>query len=535
MAGKKIIYGEEARAALASGLNKVADAVKTTLGPKGRCALLRRPWGATEPTKDGVTVARDITLEDPAEDAGAQLCKQVAMKTNDVAGDGTSTSVLLAQAIVSEALKRMRLGSSAQGIKRGLDKACDIVVKAIEKLSKSVTLEDDAKIRFVASVSGNNETVGNLVIDAFNVVGADGVVAIEGSDTGDLTLDVRKGMQLDRGYISPYFVTDPIAMECIMENPRILLWERKITNAGDVYILLKSMFSGMETRPLLIIADDIDGDALSTLVANRVKQQVPVCAIRAPRFGEQRRDIMSDIAVLTGGTFYAESLGTDITKIDPATLGTCAKLKVTTGQTIFFDGAGGEEAIHERIESLKKLEKDSKDKTDKGKYKERVSKLSTGLAVLKVGAPTEQEAKELRYRVEDSVNATRAALEEGIVPGGGMTLVQIMPELYKEYLNEKNEDVRSGMLAVYEALASPMRCIAFNSGASPDIVVDHARIHLQGYNALTDDYVDDMVEAGIIDPTKVARSALQNAVSIAGTIVTTETLIYDLPEENQPQ
>jgi chaperonin GroEL len=525
MAAKQLLYNENARRALERGVNKVADAVKVTLGPKGRNVVLDKKWGSPTITKDGVTVAKEIELEDPYENMGAQLTKEVASKTNDVAGDGTTTATVLAQAIVGEGLRFVAAGGNPIAVKRGIDQAAQQVVEFIK--SESQPIKDKEQIAFVANIAGNDLEVGKHVADAMEKVGKDGVITVEESKGRDTILEVVEGMQFDRGYVSPYFVTDPERMEAILENPVILLHEKKISSAQDLLPFLEK--AAAIRRPLLIIAEDIEADALATLVLNKIRGVLQVVAVKALGFGDRRKAMLEDIAVLTGGKFVSEDLGIKLDSITPDMLGQAKKVVISKEETTIIEGAGSKSDVEGRISQIKAQIDKTDSNYDKEKLQERLAKLSGGVAVIKVGASTETELKEKKHRYEDALSATRAAVEEGIVPGGGSTLLRAAETLSK--LNATGDEL-TGVQIVKKALEAPLRTIAENAGAEGSVIIEKVRGTQKGWglNAATGEIVD-LLKAGIIDPAKVTRCTIQNASSIAGLLLTTEALVAEKPEK----
>ncbi len=527
MAAKIIVYDEEARRALERGANTVAQAVKVTLGPKGRNVVLDKKWGAPTITKDGVTVAKEIELKDPYENMGAQLVKEVASKTNDVAGDGTTTATVLAQAIVNEGLRVVAAGANPMAVKRGIEKA---VEKAVEEVkARAIQISDRESVANVASIAGNDREIGDLVADAMDKVGKDGVITVEESKGTATTLEFTEGMQFDKGYISPYFVTDAERMEAVLEDPLILIHEKKISAAADLIPVLEKISAAR--RPLVIIAEDVDGDALATLVVNKLRGTINVAAVKAPGFGDRRKAMLEDIAILTAGRFLSEDLGIKLENVNLNDLGEAAKVIITKENTTIVEGKGSSEAVQGRIAQIKRAIEETDSSYDREKLQERLAKLSGGVAVIKVGAATETELKEKKHRFEDALSATRAAVEEGIVAGGGATLVSIIPALDAI---EAEDDEKTGVNIVRRALEEPLRTIANNAGLEGSVVVQRVKSEKPGIglNALTEEYVD-LVATGIVDPVKVTRSALQNAASIAGMILTTETLVAEKPEEEK--
>jgi len=520
---KEIKFDEEARRALERGVNALADAVKVTLGPKGRNVVLDKKYGSPTITNDGVTIARDIELEDPFENMGAQLVKEVATKTNDIAGDGTTTATILAQAMVHEGMKNVAAGANPMIIKKGIKIAVDTLVKELEKTSKKVKTKEEKEQ--VASISAGDEEIGGLIADAMEKVGDDGVITVEESKTMDTALETVEGMQFDRGYVSPYMVTDPDKMEAVMSNPYVFITDRKITLIADIMPVLEKVVQ--QGRELLIIAEDIEGEALATLVVNRLRGTFKAVAVKAPGFGDRRKAMLQDIATLTGATVISEEVGR---KLDSATLedlGSCSQVRVTKDLTTIVDGAGKKADIAARVAQIKAQVAETTSDFDKEKLQERLAKLAGGVAVIKVGAATETELKDKKLRIEDALNATRAAVAEGIVAGGGTALLQVQGALDK--IDVKGDE-KTGVSIVRRAIEEPIRQIAFNAGLEGAVIVDTVKRSKKGigFNALTEEYVD-MIKAGIVDPCKVTRSALQNAASIAAMILTTETIVADKP------
>ncbi len=532
---KMLAFDEEARRALERGVNIVAKAVKATLGPRGRNVVLSKKWGSPTITKDGVTVAKEIELEDPYENMGAQLVKEVASKTNDVAGDGTTTATVLAQAILKEGLRAIASGANPLIVKRGIDKAVEAAVAGIKELSHPVNGKED--VENVASISGNDPEIGQFVAEAMYKVGKDGVITIEESKGTDTTVNVVEGMQFDKGYISPYFVTDPERMEAVLENPMILIFEKKISNVQDMLPVLEKVAT--QRAPLVIIAEDIEGEALATLVLNKIRGVLQVAAVKAPGFGDRRKAMMEDIAILTGGKFITEDLGMKLENVDASMLGRARKISISKDNTTIVEGAGDIADVKGRIEQIRKSIETTESSYDREKLQERLAKLSGGVAEIKVGAATESELKEKKHRFEDALSATRAAVDEGIVPGGGVTLLNVIPMLDKVLEDMKTlplavmEDQIAGVKIVKRALEEPIRTIASNAGLEGSVVVDKIKNSGKsgwGLNALTEEY-GDMVAMKIVNPAKVERSALQNAASIASLVMTSECLIADKPEE----
>jgi chaperonin GroEL len=528
MAAKTLLYDENARRALERGVNKVADAVKVTLGPRGRNVVLDKKWGSPTITKDGVTVAKEIELEDAYENMGAQLCKEVASKTNDVAGDGTTTATVLAQSIVTEGLRYVAAGGNPIAVKRGIDKAVEIVIAEIKKASSPI--KDKEQVEFVATIAGNDNEIGKHVANAMDKVGKDGVITVEESRGRETTLEVVEGMQFDRGYISPYFVTDPERMEAVLENPLILIHEKKIGNAQEFVGFLEK--AAQTRRPILIIAEDLEGDALATTVLNKIRGVLPIAAVKAPGFGDRRKAMLEDIAVLTAGRFISEDLGTKLENVGIEFLGTAKKIVITKEDTTIIEGAGTKADVMGRIAQIKAQIDKTDSNYDKEKLQERLAKLSGGVAVIKVGASTETELKEKKHRYEDALSATRAAVEEGIVPGGGVTLLAACKGLEKSNLTG---DELTGIHIVKRALEEPLRTIAENAGLEGSVIVEKVKNSKPGHglNALTGEIVD-LIKAGVVDPAKVTRSTIQNAASIAGLVLTTEVLVVEKPEPKKP-
>ena len=526
MAAKELQFEEQARRSLERGVNILADAVKVTLGPKGRNVVLEKKFGSPSIVNDGVTIAKEIEVEDKFENMGAQLVREVASKTNDVAGDGTTTATVLAQAIVREGLRNVAAGSNPMLIKRGIDKAVEAAVAEIKKVATKV--EGSAAIANVATISANDKTIGELVAKAMDAVGKDGVITVEESKGTQTELELVEGMQFDKGYISPYMVTDPERMEAILEEPYILLFEKKISAIADLIKPLEAVVrSG---RPLLIIAEDVDGEALATLVVNKLRGTLNVVAVKAPGFGDRRKAMMEDLAVLTEGKFITEDLGLKLENVDLTYFGRAKRVVITKEDTTLVEGAGAAAAIQGRIAQIKSQIDKSDSDYDKEKLQERLAKLSGGVAVIRVGAATETELKEKKLRIEDALSATRAAVEEGIVAGGGVTLLKAIDAVKAaEYIG----DEKIGAAIIARALESPLRTIAENAGQEGSVVVNRVREGGLGYNAATNKY-EDLLAAGVVDPAKVTRSALQNAASIAGLLLTTEALIAEKPEKSAP-
>lgn len=528
---KDIKFDEKARRSLLKGVDKLADTVKTTLGPKGRNVVLEKSYGAPEITNDGVTIAKAIELKDHFENMGAKLVSEVAQKTNDIAGDGTTTATVLTQAIVNEGMKNVTAGANPVGIRRGIEKATKAAVDELHKISHKVSGRDE--IAQVASVSSASEEVGNLIADAMEKVGHDGVISIEESKGVNTELSVVEGMQFDRGYLSQYMVTDNDKMEADLDNPYILITDKKISNIQDILPLLQEIVQ--QGKSLLIIADDVEGEALPTLVLNKIRGTFNVVAVKAPGFGDRRKAMLEDIAILTGGTVISSDLGLELKDTKIEQLGTAGRITITKDSTTIVEGAGSKDAISERTEQIKKQIADTTSDFDREKLQERLAKLSGGVAVIKVGAATETELKEKKYRIEDALNSTRAAVEEGYVAGGGTALVDVMKAIDNN-VKADTDDAKTGVKIVLAALSAPVRQIAENAGKDGSVILDHL-LHADleiGYNAATDKW-ENMVTAGIIDPTKVTRSALQNAASIAALLLTTEAVVADEPEESKAQ
>ncbi len=528
---KQLVFSEEARRELKRGVDVLANAVKTTLGPKGRNVALDKKWGSPTVTHEGVTVAKEIELEEPFANMGAQLLKEAATKTNDVAGDGTTTATVLAQAIVNEGLKNVAAGANPMLLKRGIEKAAQAVVDEIKKMAVEVESRED--IAHVAAISANDPEIGQLIAEVMEKVGKDGVITVEESKTGlAFETEYVEGMQFDRGYISPYFITDADRMEAVLENPYILIHEKKISSAQDLLpILEKIMQSG--NRNLLVIAEDVDGEALATLVLNKLRGVFNVVAVKAPGFGERRKAMLQDIAILTGGTVISEEVGLTLEKATLNELGTAKKVQVTKEETTLIDGAGSEADIKARVEQIRAQIEETTSDYDREKLQERVAKLAGGVAVIKVGAATEVEMKEKKARVEDALHATRAAVEEGIVAGGGVALVRALAAL--KDLKADNHDQEVGISIASRAMEEPLRQIVANAGGEPSVVLNRVAEGKGnfGFNAATGEY-GDMVEMGILDPTKVTRSALQNAASVATLMITTEAMVAEEPKEEAP-
>jgi chaperonin GroEL len=531
---KQVIHGEESRAAILRGVNQLADAVKITLGPKGRNVVLDKKFGSPTITKDGVTVAKEIELKDSLENMGAQMVREVASKTSDVAGDGTTTATVLAQAIFREGVKTVAAGANPMALKRGIDKAVERATEEIKRMAKPV--KGDA-IAQVGTISANGDrTIGELIAEAMDKVGKDGVITVEESKTMQTELDVVEGMQFDRGYLSPYFVTDPERMEAVLDNPLILIHEKKISSMKDLLPLLEQI--AKMSKPFLLIAEDVEGEALATLVVNKLRGTLNVCAVKAPGFGDRRKAMLEDIAILTGGKVISEDLGIKLENVKLEDLGRAKKVTVDKDNTTIVEGAGKDADIAARVKTIKGQIEETTSDYDREKLQERLAKLVGGVAVIRVGAATETELKEKKARVEDAMHATRAAVEEGIVPGGGVALVRAAKALDKFKANEDGEgdtDEQIGVTIVRRALEEPLRQIATNAGVEGAVVVEKVRSEKNenhGFNAATEEY-EDLVKAGVIDPAKVTRTALQNAASIAGLMLTTEALVSEIPEEDK--
>ena len=525
---KQILFDEEARRALGRGVDALANAVKVTLGPKGRNVVLDKKYGAPTITNDGVTIARDIELEDPFENMGAQLVKEVATKTNDIAGDGTTTATLLAQAMIQEGMRNVVAGANPMIVKKGIETAVKTLVDEIKSKAKKV--ETKAKIAQVAAISSGDAEVGDLIAEAMEKVGKDGVITVEESKSMDTNLSVVEGMQFDRGYISPYMVTDTEKMEAIMDDPYVLITDRKISSVADILPVLEQVVK--QGKQIVIISEDLDGEALATIVVNKLRGTFKALAVKAPGFGDRRKAMLEDIAILTGGTVISEELGRKLDSVTLTDLGRARQVRSTKEETTIVDGAGDKNQIASRVDQLKKQIAETTSDFDREKLQERLAKLAGGVAVVEIGAATEVEMKDKKYRVEDALNATRAAVEEGIVAGGGTTFIDILPALDK--INAEG-DVKVGVDIVRRAIEAPVRQIAENAGLEGSVVVDSVKKAGDGigFNALENTYVD-MIGAGIVDPAKVTRSALQNAASIAAMVLTTETLVTDKPEPEAP-
>ncbi|HEY8499975.1 MAG TPA: chaperonin GroEL [Clostridia bacterium] len=527
---KQIIFGEEARKGLEIGVNKLADTVKVTLGPKGRNVVLDKKFGSPLITNDGVTIAKEIELEDEYENMGAQLVKEVATKTNDVAGDGTTTATLLAQAIIREGLKNVAAGANPMILKKGISKAVEEAVKGIEEISQKVKGKED--IARVASISANDEEIGSLIADAMDKVTNDGVITVEEAKTMGTSLEVVEGMQFDRGYISSYMVTDADKMEAVLDDPYILITDKKLSSIQEILPILEQIVQ--QGKKMLIIAEDVEGEALATLIVNKLRGTFICVAVKAPGFGDRRKEMLRDIAVLTGGQVITEELGLDLKETTINQLGRAAKVVVQKENTIIVDGAGDPDEIKARIASIKSQIEETTSDFDREKLQERLAKLSGGVAVIQVGAATETEMKEKKHRIEDALAATRAAVEEGIVAGGGTAFINVLPRVSK-LAGTLTGDAKTGAKIIEKALEEPVRQIAANAGLEGSVIVDKVKSSKPGvgFDVLTESYVD-MIGAGIVDPAKVTRFALQNAASVASMVLTTEGLVADIPEKEPP-
>ena len=523
---KQIKYGQDARHALESGINQLADTVKITLGPKGRNVVLDKKFGAPLITNDGVTIAKEIELEDPFENMGAQLVKEVATKTNDVAGDGTTTATLLAQALVREGLKNVAAGANPMIVRKGIQKAVDTAVEKLLATAKQVQGKED--IARVAAVSAANEGIGELIAEAMEKVTADGVITVEESKTAETYSEIVEGMQFDRGYITPYMVTDTEKMEAVLDDPYILITDKKISNIQEILPLLEQVMQA--GRKLVIIAEDVEGEALSTLIVNKLRGTFVCVPVKAPGFGDRRKEMLQDIAILTGGQVISEELGLELKDTQVSQLGTARQIKIQKELTVIVDGGGDKQAIADRVGQIRRELEASTSEFDREKLQERLAKLAGGVAVVKVGAATETEMKEMKLRIEDALAATKAAVEEGIVAGGGTSYIDVIPTV-AALLDETEGDEKTGVAIVLKALEEPAWQIAKNAGLEGSVIVDKVKScdTGKGYNALTEEYVD-MISAGIVDPVKVTRSALQNAASVASMVLTTESLVTDIPE-----
>jgi chaperonin GroEL len=529
VAAKELVYNEAARRALERGVNALADTVKVTLGPRGRNVVIEKKFGSPTVVSDGVTIAKEISVEDPFENMGAQLVREVASKTNDVAGDGTTTATVLAQAIFREGLRNVAAGANPMGLKRGIDKAVARTIEEIRKLATPV--QEQTKIQEVATIAANDPVIGKLIAEAMDKVGKDGVITVEESRTTQTQLEFVEGMQFDKGYISPYMITDPERMEAVLEDPLLLFYEKKISNIQDMVPLLEQVLQ--QGSPLAIIAEDVEGEALATLVVNKLRGTFNAIAVKAPGFGDRRKAMLEDMAILTGGTYISEDLGSKLENVTLDMLGRCKRLVVTKDDATIIEGHGEVSAIQGRIAQIKAALEKSESDYDREKLSERIAKLSGGVAVVKVGAATETELKEKKQRIEDALSATRAAVEEGIVPGGGSTLIRLIPCLTDDL--GVDHDERVGVAIVRRALEEPARVIAQNAGQEGSIVVQQIKSLPggQGYDARADEYCD-LVARGVVDPAKVTRSAIENAASIASLLLTTECLVAERPENDKP-
>ncbi len=531
MSAKELKFSQEARKSILNGVNILADAVKVTLGPKGRNVVIEKSFGAPNITKDGVTVAKEIELSDKFENMGAQMVREVASKTNDDAGDGTTTATVLAQAIFREGAKIVAAGLNPMDVKRGIDKAVEAVIAELKKQAKPI--KDQKEIAQVGTISANNDpTIGKILAEAMEKVGKEGVITVEESKTSETTLDVVEGMQFDRGYLSPYFVTNPDKMEAILDNPYILIYDKKISSMKDLLPTLEKVVQ--RNKPLLIIAEEVEGEALATLVVNKLRGTIHVAAVKAPGFGDRRKEMLQDIAILTGGTVISEDLGHKLEQVRLEDLGQARKISIDKDNTTIVDGAGKKADVEARVKTIRSQIAETTSDYDREKLQERLAKLHGGVAVINVGAATEVEMKEKKARVEDALNATRAAVEEGIVPGGGTALLRASKVL--DTLKGSNAEQQAGISIVKRAIEEPLRQIAFNAGLEGSIVVDKVVNNTSpsfGFNALTETY-EDLLAAGVIDPAKVSRCALQNAASVASLMLTTETLIVEKPKKDAP-
>ena len=529
MAAKQLLFDEAARHAILKGVNVLTDAVKATLGPRGRNVIIDRKFGAPNITKDGVTVAKEIELKDPYENMGAQLLREVASKTSDIAGDGTTTATVLAYAIYKEGMRHVTAGANSIDLKRGIDKAVEVVIAELKSMSRPVA--EKKEIAQVGTISANNDpTIGELIADAMDKVGKDGVITVEEAKSMATTLDVVEGMQFDRGYISPYFITDAERMECILDNAYILIHDKKISSMKDLLPVLEQV--AKLGKPLLILSEEVEGEALATLVVNKLRGTLQIAAVKAPGFGDRRKAMLEDIAILTGGTVISEDLGLKLENVKIADLGKARKITIDKDNTTIVEGAGDNKNIQGRVKQIKAQVEETTSDYDKEKLQERLAKLVGGVAVINVGAATESEMKEKKARVEDALHATRAAVEEGIVPGGGVALLRCMKAIDKMKLEN---DQQLGVVIIRKALEEPIKQIIQNAGIESAIIVEKVKASKDmnyGYDAYSEEYVD-MLKSGIIDPTKVTRSALQNAASVSGLMLTTEVMITDLPEDDK--
>jgi chaperonin GroEL len=533
MAAKQLLFSEQARQAILEGVEILAKAVKVTLGPRGRNVVLDKKWGSPTVTKDGVTVAKEIELDEPYHNMGAQMVREVASKTSDVAGDGTTTATVLAEAIFKEGIKNITAGAAPMAVKRGIDKAVEVVVEELKKLTRAV--KENKEIEQVATISANADTIiGKMIADAMDKVGKDGTITVEEAKSVETTLEVVEGMQFDKGYISPYFVTEKESMEAIIEDAYILLYEKKLSNMKDLLPILEKI--AQRGKPMLIVSEDVEGEALATLVVNKLRGTLAVCAVKAPGFGDRRKAMMEDIAVLTGGKVISEDIGLKLENVRIEDLGRAKRVVIDKENTTIVEGGGKKVDIQGRIGQIKKEIEDTTSDYDKEKLQERLAKLAGGVAVINVGAATETEMKEKKARVEDALHATRAAVEEGIVPGGGVAYIRSLKAL-ETLANESEGDIKVGINIVRRALEQPLRTLCANAGVEGSLVVEQVKQYkgtekFKGYDVDKEVYVD-MFEAGIIDPTKVARTALQNAASVASLLLTTEALITEIPEKKK--
>ncbi len=531
MAAKQLLFSEQARQAILEGVEILAKAVKVTLGPRGRNVVLDKKWGSPTVTKDGVTVAKEIELDEPYHNMGAQMVREVASKTSDVAGDGTTTATVLAEAIFKEGLKNVTAGSSPMAIKRGIDKAVEAVVEELKKLSRDV--KENKEIEQVATISANSDNViGKMIADAMDKVGKDGTITVEEAKSVETTLEVVEGMQFDKGYISPYFVTEKESMEAVLEDAYILLYEKKLSNMKDLLPILEKI--AQRGKPMMIVSEDVEGEALATLVVNKLRGTLAVCAVKAPGFGDRRKAMMEDIAVLTGGNVISEDIGVKLENVKIEDLGRAKRIVIDKENTTIVEGAGKKADIQGRIGQLKKEIEDTTSDYDREKLQERLAKLAGGVAVINVGAATETEMKEKKARVEDALHATRAAVEEGIVPGGGVAYLRCIGALEKLAETLTENDVKVGVGIIKRALEQPLRILCHNAGLEGSVIVEHVKKEKKftGFDVDKEQYVD-MFEAGIIDPTKVSRTALQNAASVASLLLTTEALVTEIPERKK--
>jgi chaperonin GroEL len=531
MSAKEIKYSTKAREAMLTGIDALSNAVKVTLGPRGRNVIIEKSFGSPVITKDGVTVAKEIEFENKFENMGAQMVREVASKTSDVAGDGTTTATILAQAIYTEGSKLVAAGVNPMALKRGIDKAVDVVVEGLKKISKPT--KDQKEIAQVGTISANNDpTIGNIIAEAMDKVGKEGVITVEEAKAMETSLDVVEGMQFDRGYSSPYFATDPEKMECVLEDPYFLIHEKKISNMKDLLPILEQI--AKMGKPLMIISEDVEGEALATLVVNKLRGTLQVCAVKAPGFGDRRKAMMEDIAILTGGNMVAEDLGIKLENVSVNDLGSAKRVIIDKDNTTIIDGAGSKDKIEGRVRQIRTQIDETTSDYDREKLQERLAKLIGGVAVINVGAATETEMKEKKARVEDALNATRAAVEEGIIPGGGTAYLRCMGAL-NDLKKIDDQDEKHGVSIVNRALEEPLRQIASNAGHEGSVVVEHVKSKSGnvGFNAERGEY-EDLMQSGIIDPTKVARIALQNAASVSGLLITTEAMVAEVPKKDEP-